>query len=209
LSLSIFLCFYWLYTILFKYRAKLILITVSGPDYFSAVIKNSEGEATQEVLPVHIRLVDGREPLRLEAISPAVIDNDGAGFRFHALCLLLIFETQPGHIRNQLQTKRFLAMVKPLVVDVLVGTSHQRGERVKHPFPHEAIAHTQEGIEVEPDLETLKGVLEGCITVDLLNHFRIGGIALPVEVIQLGLAVVLFSDVVYFAHSDCIYWFTV
>lgn len=97
-------------------------------------------------------------------------------------------------------------MAKPLIVDMLVGTSHQSGERVKHPFPHEAIAHAQEGIEVEPDLETLKGVLEGGITVDLLNHFRIGWIALPVEVIQFGLTVVLFSDVVYFAHNVCLYW---
>ena len=97
-------------------------------------------------------------------------------------------------------------MVKPLIVDMLVGTAHKGGERVKHPFPHEAIVHTQEGIEVEPDLETLKGILEGGITVDLLNHFRIGGIALPVEVIQFGLTAVLFSDVVYFAHNVCLYW---
>jgi hypothetical protein len=92
---------------------------------------------------------------------------------------------------------------------MLVGTSHQSGERIKHPFPHEAITHTQEGIEVEPDLETLKGILEGGITVDLLNHLRIGWIALPVEVIQFGLTVVLFSDVVYSAHNVCLYWFTV
>ena len=58
--------------------------------------------------------------------------------------LVFIFETQPGHIRNHLQTKRFLAMVQPLIVDMLVRTSHQSGECIKHPFPHEAIVHTQE-----------------------------------------------------------------
>ena len=140
------------------------------------------------------------EPLRLETISPAVINDDSARNWFHTLCLL-IFETKPGHIRNHLKPKGFLTMVEPLIINVVVGTAHQRGKCVKNPLPYNAVIYPQEGVEVEPDLETLKGVLEGCVAVDVLETFLVSGKSLGIEIIQLGLTVVVVPDIIYSAHN--------
>jgi hypothetical protein len=100
-----------------------------------------------------------------------------------------------------LKPKWFLAMVKPLIVDVVIGTAHQSSEGVKNPLPYNAIAHAEKSIEVEADLETLKGVLEGCITVDVLKTFLVSRKSLGIKIIQQGLSVVFLSDIVYFTHN--------
>jgi hypothetical protein len=148
--------FYWLHCTICKDRAKLIGLAISALDYFPVEVKDAEPNPTQELLTVFVRLVDGRKILGFKAVPNPVVDDDGAGLRFHILILhffIFVLETQSIHIRNQFKPKGFLALVEPLIVDVLVGTAHKGSQCIKHSFSDEAVINTEEGESYEYEVE--------------------------------------------------------
>ena len=92
-------------------------------------------------------------------------------------------------------------MVEPLVVDVVVTASHKRSKGIKAPLAHQTVRYAKESIHIVAHLQALKKVLESNARIHIVGHLRVGRIRFAVEVAESGLTVVLFSDIVYSAHT--------